>query len=196
MLAHAAGVALATLVIVSAPTSSGTYGTSAYVSPTPQDLGQAVAGQQQQLTYQQQYLLYLYQQRVAAGLPPTTPEQLVRAASDFFTNGAEATSVPTSGPGAAFYNNGAGLYTTPPASFPSIANPTLGAGAFGDSTQGAVSPTPSAVPSEAPSAPPPVPSAAPTATAPAPLLPPQPPPPNASPYAAPAPTEAPENATP
>jgi hypothetical protein len=188
MLPNAVGMAFATVVVVSAPTSPITYGRSIEVSPsgaqpTGAGVAAAVAAQQQQLNYQQAYLLYLYQQQVAAGSVPYTPAQLGQAASEFFTNGAAATSVPTTGPGAAFYNNGAGLFTAPPTSFPAVTNPALGAGAFGDMTQGAVSPSPAPAPS--PSLPPP-PSAV-------------PPPPPVNPYgvAPQVPTETPiENAPP
>ncbi len=57
----------------------------------------------------QSYLLLqlLALQASRAGARAPTADEISRAAADYFTNGAEATSVPTAGPAAAYFTNGA-----------------------------------------------------------------------------------------
>jgi hypothetical protein len=53
------------------------------------------------------YQLYGMQQQQISALPEAERAALAKRAADYFTNGAEATGVPTSGPGAAYFQNGA-----------------------------------------------------------------------------------------
>jgi hypothetical protein len=55
--------------------------------------------------------------------PSATPEDVARATAAYFTNGAEATTVPTSGPAAAYFNNAASVLTVPTSVVP-FAAPT------------------------------------------------------------------------
>src|ERR1700722_10847689 len=68
-----------------------------------------------QATFDTSYLLALYMMQLqGAGTPPTQAD-IDEAARQYFTNGAVVTAVPTSGPGAAYYRDGASVmaYRTP-----------------------------------------------------------------------------------
>ena len=66
-----------------------------------------------QASFDTGYLLALYmRQLAAAGMPPSQAD-IDEATQQYFTNGAAATGVPASGPGAANFHNGAEVMTYP-----------------------------------------------------------------------------------
>jgi hypothetical protein len=93
---------------------------------------------QQQLAVQTYYLMTLYALQLSGTAPQASQEEAARRAAEYFTNGAEATAVPTAGPGADYFENGAQALTVPTTSWPAV-DPQEGAGAFGDMEGGAQS---------------------------------------------------------
>src|SRR5258708_217194 len=89
-----------------APMSS----TAIPAGPAPRRAADAAAGLRQQQLAAQYYAwlqLYSLEPQASAGPSTTTRGDLDRASASYMTNGAEATSVPTSGPAAAYFSNGA-----------------------------------------------------------------------------------------
>ncbi len=69
--------------------------------------------------------LYAAQAQQLSTLPPAAQEELARRAQEYMTNGAEVAAVPTSGPGAAYYTNGAEVTAAVTTTIPSgLAPPT------------------------------------------------------------------------
>lgn len=57
------------------------------------------------------FLLELYraQMQQLSAMPQVDQDEIAKRAAEYFTNGAQATAVPTSGPGAAYFQNGAAV---------------------------------------------------------------------------------------
>jgi hypothetical protein len=83
-------------------------------------IGVAVAAQQQQqvVAAQTAYLLELYALQSGAPATPEVQSAIARRATEYFTNGAQATAVPTAGPAAAYFSNGAAVTTIPTSVIP------------------------------------------------------------------------------
>ena len=111
--------------------------------------GFSYGGNQQEQTYYYLYLSVLY------GLqgPYASPEQraqLARGISDYFSNGAAATAVPTTGPMAQYFTNGAQATTEPTSSMPNYTfSPPLATAAPLTVEAGPPPPPPAPVPVEA-----------------------------------------------
>jgi hypothetical protein len=75
--------------------------------------GQAVAGQEVAGAAYYASLLQLYGVQSAAAAAPSARTAMAQAMSDYYTNGARATGVPTSGPAASYFTNGAEMSTIP-----------------------------------------------------------------------------------
>ena len=90
---------------------------SAQVANQPEPVAPPADGISPQASYNVPLLLASYMSRLAAAGAPVSQEDIEEAAHQYMTNGAAATSVPTSGPAAAYFTNGAAV-TGVPASGP------------------------------------------------------------------------------
>ncbi|HEX3771060.1 MAG TPA: hypothetical protein VHV30_09360 [Polyangiaceae bacterium] len=79
--------------------------------------GEIVAGQELGAAYYAS-MLQLYGGN-AASSTPAQRAQMAQAMSEYFTNGAKATALPTSGPAAAYFTNGAAAVGAPASAMPS-----------------------------------------------------------------------------
>jgi hypothetical protein len=120
-----------------------------------QAVGAAAAVQQQQsIAAQTAYWLELYALQNGGPATPEMQAELSRRASEYFTNGAQATGVPVAGPAASYFSNGAAMTTAPTSVIPdytfappAIAYPVIPAGL---ADAGAMSPAESGAPSSLP----------------------------------------------
>jgi hypothetical protein len=96
------------LVLLLAPEASAQVaaGPPPPMAPTPAEIAT-------QATFDTSNLLALYMTRLAATGAAPTQADINEATRQYFTNGATATSVPTSGPGAAYFQNGAAVTGVP-----------------------------------------------------------------------------------
>jgi hypothetical protein len=77
--------------------------------------------QQDRVAAQTAYLLELSAQQRGGSLPPQEQAELTRRANEYFSNGAQATAVPTAGPAASYFSNGAAVSTVPTSVIPDFA---------------------------------------------------------------------------
>jgi hypothetical protein len=77
--------------------------------------------QQDRVAAQTAYLLELSALQRGGSLPPQEQAELTRRANEYFTNGAQATAVPTAGPAASYFSNGAAMSTVPTSVIPDFA---------------------------------------------------------------------------
>ena len=77
----------------------------------------------------QAYMQTLYVLELSRQQPLATQDEVERQRAEYFSNGAEAAGVPSAGPGAAFFQNGAELMASPTNSWRQV-DPSQGAGAF------------------------------------------------------------------
>ena len=103
------------LVLLLAPEASAqvTSGQTAGMAPVQAEVAA-------QASFDTSYLLALYMAKLAAAGKAPSQADVDEAARQYFTNGAAATSVPSSGPNAAYFQNGAAV-TALPSSGPSAA---------------------------------------------------------------------------
>ncbi len=94
------------LILLLATRASAQTGPPARTATTDVEL-------QAQATFQTSYLLALYMTQLANAGTPVTPSDLDEAARQYFTNGAAATGVPTSGARADYFRNGAAVTGVP-----------------------------------------------------------------------------------
>src|ERR1019366_9466210 len=82
-----------------------------------------------QATFDTGYLLALYMAQLAAAGTPPSQADIDEATRQYLTNGAAVTSVPTSGPGAAYFHNGAEVMAFPTQPVAPAPEATVSAGA-------------------------------------------------------------------
>jgi hypothetical protein len=82
-----------------------------------------------QATFDTGYLLAFYMMQLAAAGAPPSQADIDEATRQYLTNGAAVTSVPTSGPGAAYFHNGAEVMAFPSRSVAPAPDATVSAGA-------------------------------------------------------------------
>jgi hypothetical protein len=107
---------LVVFVSLALPTVAARAQTRGAAVPSPAAAGvaaQEIAGQAYYLS-----LLELYGVQSSAAAPPATRTQIAQAMNEYFTNGAKATGVPTSGPAAAYFTRGAEVSTIATSTIP------------------------------------------------------------------------------
>ena len=106
-----------------------------------------------QATYDNATMLALYMSQLASSGRAPNQSDINEAARQYFTNGAAVSTVPTSGPGAAYFQNGAAAVTYGAAPAPTVPAPTATvqpAAVYAPPAAPALQPAPVPVPPSAP----------------------------------------------
>jgi len=148
--------ALGFALVASSAAAQEPEATGATASPSTPTVSAGAAANAAQSAAYLQYMQYLTMMRYSAagGATPVTPQ----AYEQWMTNGAAATTVPTSGPGAAYYTNGAEATSYPlaPTAAPVASAPPVPPQPVASASSApapAAAPAPSAAPAPAPAPP-------------------------------------------